>query len=219
MNRKEFHMNEAWNRKGLGTVVALGAVWGLSECALGAGLQACARSVSGSLMTGAALFFIAAAWGASRKARSVALMVGLAVVFKMFDALLLGLPLRSGAVANPAFAFVLEGAGFVALAALVGRERSGRTAGRALVGGGAALVAVAAFPLAGAVTGNAACLAAGTSIPLSWYYGPLAVAVSLVAVPLGTRLGERTRLFDGRILAPSLALASSLALMVVFRMI
>jgi hypothetical protein len=217
MNGKESSMNEGTIAKRTGTVIALGAVWGLAECALGAGLQACAKSISGSLMTGVALFFVAAAWAASKKARYVALLVGIAVLFKMFDALLLGLPIGSGAVANPAFAFVLEGAGLLVAATLVGRSRGERTSGRVLMGGAGAFLAVAAFPLVGFVTGNAACLAAGTSIPLAWYYGPIAVALSLLMVPLGMRFGERSRIFDSRVLAPSLALALSLALMVVFR--
>jgi len=45
----------------LGIVVMLGAVWGLSEAGLGMGLRSCASFVSGSIMTGVALFFIAAA--------------------------------------------------------------------------------------------------------------------------------------------------------------
>ena len=211
-------MNEGERGKMAGTAVALGAVWGLAECALGAGLQACARSASGSIMTAVALFFIAAAWGASKRAWPVVMMVAVAVVFKMFDAVLLGLPVGSGAVANPVFAFALEGLGYLALAALVGPARSGRTAGRSLIGGGAALFSVAAFPVAGLATGNPACLAAGTSIPLSLYFGPVAVALSMLAVPLGMRFGERTRLFERRVLAPSLALASSLALMLAVRL-
>ena len=219
MNGKESDMNKGTIAERAGTVIALGAVWGLAECALGAGLQACAKSISGSLMTGVALFFVAAAWAASKRALDVALLVGIAVLFKMFDALLLGLPLGSGAVANPAFAFVLEGAGFLVAASLIGRSRSERTSGRVLMGGAGAFLAVASFPLVGFVTGNAACLAAGTSIPLAWYYGPIAVALSLLTVPLGMRFGERARIFESRVLVPSLALALSLALMVVFRRI
>ncbi len=217
MSGKETSMNEGTIAKRAGTIIALGAVWGLAECALGAGLQACAKSLSGSLMTGVALFFIAAVWATSKKALDVASLVGIAVLFKMFDAALLGLPLGSGAVANPAFAFVLEGAGFLIAAALVGRVRSERTSGRVIAGGAGAFIAVAAFPLVGFVTGNAACLAAGTSIPLAWYYGPIAIALSLLTVPLGMRFGERSRLFESRVLAPSLAVALSLALMAVFR--
>jgi len=217
MNGKESTMNEVPIAKRMGTIIALGAVWGLAECALGAGLQACAKSMSGSLMTGVALFFIAAAWASSKKVLDVGLLVGIAVLFKMFDAALLGLPIGSGAVANPAFAFILEGAAFLAVAVLLGRSRGGRTSGRIMIGGAGAFLGVAAFPLVGFVTGNAACLAAGTTIPLAWYYGPLAIALSLLTVPLGMTFGERARVFESRTLVPSLTLALSLALMAIFR--
>jgi hypothetical protein len=147
----------------------------------------------------------------------VALLVGIAVLFKMFDAALLGLPVGSGAVANPAFAFVLEGAGFLAAAALVGRSRGEGTRGRVLTGGAGALFAVAAFPLVGAVTGSPACLAAGTTIPLAWYYGPAAIALSMITVPLGMAYGEKSKVFESRPLAPPVALALSLTLIAVFR--
>ena len=210
-------MDQGTIMKRTGTVIALGAVWGLAECGLGAGLQACAKSLSGSLMTGVALFFIAAAWASSKKAWSVGLLVGIAMLFKMFDAALLGLPIGSGAVANPAFAFVLEGAGFLAAAVHIGRSRGEGTLGRVLTGGAGALLAVAAFPIVGAVTGSPACLAAGTTIPLAWYYGPAAIGLAMITVPLGMAFGERTKVFESKRLAPSLALVLSLALMAVFR--
>ena len=203
----------------LGIVVILGSAWGLSECVLGAAIQACASKMSGSLMTGVALFFIAAAWAATGKAWSVALLVAVAMLFKMFDALLLSLPLWNGAIANPIFAFVLEGAAFVAVAAVVAGKMGRKTAGRAVWGGSAALLAAGAFPLAKFVTGIAACLAPGTSIPLAWYYAPLAVGLSLVTVPLGIWAGEKAAglRFRLKFLAPSLAVALSLALMVLAR--
>jgi hypothetical protein len=203
----------------LGIVVILGSAWGLSECVLGAALHACASKMSGSLMTGVALFFIAAAWAATEKAWSVALLVAVASLFKMFDALLLSLPLRDGAIANPIFAFVLEGAAFVAVAAVVAGKLGRRTAGRAAWGGSAALVAAGAFPLVKSVTGIAACLAPGTSIPLAWYYAPLAVGLSLITVPLGIWAGERAAGLRLRLkfFEPSVAVALSLALMVLAR--
>jgi hypothetical protein len=111
------------NKKTFGYILLLGSAWGLAECGLGAGLKACASSISGSVMTAAALFFVAAAWAAGRKAANVALLVAVAIGFKMFDALLLGVPLRSGAIVHPAFAFVLEGAGFLVVGALLMRSR------------------------------------------------------------------------------------------------
>ena len=168
-------------------------------------------------MTGVALFFIAAAWAATEKAWSVALLVAVASLFKMLDALLLSLPLRDGAIANPIFAFVLEGAAFVAVAAVVAGKLGRRTAGRAAWGGSAALVAAGAFPLVKSVTGIAACLAPGTSIPLAWYYAPLAVGLSLITVPLGIWAGERAAGLRLKFFEPSVAVALSLELMVLAR--
>jgi hypothetical protein len=194
------------NKKTFGYILLLGSAWGLAECGLGAGLKACASSISGSVMTAAALFF-------------VAVMVAVAIGFKMFDALLLGVPLRSGAIVHPAFAFVLEGAGFLVVGALLMRSRKqsssrgeagairsrfGTTApklevkdahfpllrksnpGRGILWGGtSALIAAAAFPLVKFATGIPACVVAGSAIPMVWAYAPLAVGLSMLTVPLG----------------------------------
>ena len=212
-------MEETSGRRNFGTVILLGAVWGLSECLLGAALHACASSVSGSVMTGFAFFFIAAAWAADRKALSAALIVAIAVLFKMFDAVLLSLPLKDGAIANPVFAFILEGAAFVVLAVILKEAWKRRTAGRAVWGGTAALVTVAAFPLVKFATGTAACLVPGSTTPLAWYYAIPAVGISLLTVPLGLRAGERIRedVKWAGLPAPAIAIALSLALMVFFR--
>ena len=79
----------------LGIVALLGAVWGLSEAALGMGLRNCASVVSGSIMTGVALFFIAACWVLTQSWRGVALLVLIASLFKLFDAYLLSLPVAA----------------------------------------------------------------------------------------------------------------------------
>ena len=91
----------------LGIVVMLGAVWGFSEAALGMELRSCASFLSGSIMTGVALFFIAASWILTRKITGIAHLLVIASLFKMFDALLLSLPIQHGAVANPIFAFLM----------------------------------------------------------------------------------------------------------------
>ena len=70
-------------------MVVFGSIWGLSEAALGMGLRSCAAIISGSIMTGIALFFIAAGWTVSRRIFGMFLMVLMASLFKMFDALLL----------------------------------------------------------------------------------------------------------------------------------
>jgi hypothetical protein len=206
-------------RRNVGIIVMLGAVWGLSECMLGAALHACASSISGSVMTGVAFFFIAAAWASGRKALSAALIIAIAVLFKMFDAVLLSLPLRNGTIANPVVAFILEGGAFIVLAVILKEEWKRRTAGRAVWGGTAALVSAAAFPLVKFATGTAACLVPGTTTPLAWNYAILAVGISLLTVPLGLRAGEKMRddVKWAGLPAPAIAVALSLALMVLFR--
>jgi hypothetical protein len=175
----------------LGIVVMLGAVWGLSEAALGMGLRSCASMVSGSVMTGVALFFIAACWAISQSWRGVALLVIIASLFKLFDALLLSLPVLHGAVANPIFAFIMEGMAFLIIVSLVKETLLKKTTSQALTGGLSALVAVNLFPLVKFATGIPACVAAGTGYPLSLYYAYIAVALSLITVPLGILAGQK----------------------------
>jgi hypothetical protein len=182
----------------LGIVVMLGAVWGLSEAALGMGLRSCASVVSGSVMTGVALFFIAACWMVSQSWRGVALLVLIAALFKLFDALLLSLPVLHGAVANPIFAFIMEGAAFLIIVSLIGARLSKNRTNQAFAGGLSALVAVNLFPLVKFATGIPACVAAGTGYPLSLYYAYIAVALSFITVPLGIMAGEKMSALEGR---------------------
>ena len=186
-------MNKKLSGHHLGIVVMLGAVWGLSEAALGMGLRSCASAVSGSVMTGVALFFIAACWVISQSWRGVALLVIIASLFKLFDALLLSLPILHGAVANPIFAFIMEGIAFLIIVSLIKETLFKKTTSQALTGGLSALVAVNLFPLVKFATGIPACVAAGTGYPLSLYYAYIAVALSLITVPLGVIVGEKMR--------------------------
>ncbi len=175
----------------LGIILILGSLWGLSEAALGMYLRQCASTVSGSLMTGAALFFLAAAWAVAPRVQVVAGMVLLASLFKLFDAMLLGLPVLHGAVANPIFAIVTEGAAFLAFVALMRRDLLAKAAGRGLTGGCAALLAVNLFPLVKFATGIPACVVPGTGYPTALYYAPIAVALSMLTVPVGFWAGAR----------------------------
>lgn len=174
-----------------GVIIALGAVWGLSEAGLGMWLKSCASSVSGSLMTGFALVFIASSWIIAKHALGVVLLVVTASCFKLFDAFLLSLPIRHGAIANPIFAFMLEGAAFLVCVALLKKMLFNKRTGQGLLGGAAALGAVGLFPLVKFVTGIPACVVPGTSVPLSIFYAPLAIFLSLFTVPLGFWLGEK----------------------------
>jgi len=178
-------------------VLVLGSLWGLSEAGLGMYLRQCASTVSGSVMTGAALFFMAAAWAISPRVRTLALMVALAAGFKLFDALLLGLPVLHGAIGNPIFAIVMEGAAFALILSVVSKSVAGSAAGQGLAGGLSALVAVNLFPLVKYATGVAPCVT-GTSYPLALYYAPIAVALAAVTVPAGLRVGAALASFERR---------------------
>ena len=203
-------------------VLVLGSLWGLSEAALGMSLRQCASTVSGSVMTGVAFLFLAAAWSISPRLKTMALMVGLAAGFKLFDALLLGLPVLHGAIGNPIFAIVMEGAAFVLILSVVSKSIAGKAAGQGLSGGLAALVAVNVFPLVKFATGVAPCVTA-TSYPLSLYYAPIAVVLSALTVPLGLLAGNaltslETRPVRLRWLSPA-AVAVSLGALTLIRLL
>ncbi len=182
----------------LGIVIMLGAVWGLSEAALGMGLRSCASFLSGSIMTGVALFFISASWVLTRRILGIALLIAVTSLFKMFDALLLSLPIRHGAVGNPIFAFFMEGAAFLVLL-IIYQTQKHKIARQAVFGGIAALLAVNLFPLVKYVTGVPACVFPGTAVPLSLYYAPLAVFISCVTVPLGFWAGARISVLETKL--------------------
>lgn len=223
-------MNRNQSKSYMGIVVMLGAVWGLSEAGLGMWLRSCASFLSGSLMTGAALFFIAAAWFVSRRILGVALIVAIACLFKMFDALLLSLPIQHGAVGNPIFAFLVEGLAFLVLFSLFAKKQKRKTGRQAILGGMSALLAVNLFPLVKFATGVPACVFPGTTMPLSLYYAPVAVVLSSVTVPLGiwaaskitaleTKLEEANRSRRLRIIASPAALLLCLVIITLIRLI
>lgn len=193
-------MSESVPKHYLGMVIVLASVWGLSEAALGMGLRSCAAFVSGSIMTGVALFFMAAGWVVSRRILGVLLMVLIASFFKMIDALLLSLPLKHGAIGNPIFAFFMEAIAFVILVSIIKGKIIQRPAGQALLGGMAAVLAVNLFPLVKNATGIPACVAPGTGYPLSLYYIHFAVLVSLVTAPLGFWVGAKMEALELRLI-------------------
>lgn len=184
-------MNDSMTRSDLGLAMIAGSVWGLSEVALGVGLRACAHLISGSMMTGVALFFMAFVWAKTRNYLMPVLVVLVASCFKLFDAVLLSLPVMHGAIENPIFAFLLEGSAFVLLIVLFKNVQWNKVSSRALLGGGSALIAVALFPLVKFATGIPACLFPNSMIPLSIYFSPLAIVFSSLTVPLGFYAGEK----------------------------
>ncbi len=203
---------------GLGFVVVLGSAWGLAEAGLGLALESCARLASGSIMTGAALFFLAAARRRTGDARGPLLALLIAAAFKLFDAALLGLPIRHGAVANPLFAFAVEGLAFVLLFGLFRRRAEIRPSARFLLGGTTALAAAVMSPAAKIITGIPACVLPGTNLPLSLVFAPAAVAAGALAVPLAWRFaawaeakGYRRETVWSRVTPAAAALAALLA--------
>ncbi len=203
-----------------GWIVALGAVWGLAEAGLGLGLKSCASLASGSIMTAVALFFIGAAWSRAGGAVGLPVLILVAGLFKLFDARLLSLPVGGGAVANPLFAFVTEGLAFALVFTLARSAWKARPIGRSLMGGASALLAVAVFPLVKFCTGVPACIVPGTTSFQAWVYGPWAVGLALLTVPLGLLAGEKLRLRRPRleILIVPASVAICLALVVLLRL-
>ncbi len=204
--------------KQIGLVVLLGSAWGLSEALLGLALQSCSRLVSGSVMTAVALFFLATGLTVTRRAETAGLLLVMAVLFKLFDAALLSLPVRSGAVANPIFAFVTEALALGILAsAIPAWKRS--TKGRALLGGASGFSSAAVFPSVGVFTGVPACVLPGTSLPLAWVFAPVAVGLAALTVPLGFAAGEKLAQKELKLafLSPA-AVVVSLGLMALVRL-
>ncbi len=223
-------MEKSIFRSHLAIAVILGSVWGLSEVMLGAGIKACAHTVSGSLMTGVALFFIVAAWVSTKSYHIPVLVVLIACLFKLFDAVLLSLPVMHGAIGNPIFAFLLEGFAILLLIAVFRKQSWKKRSSRALLGAGSALIAVAMFPLVKYATGIPACVYPTTAIPLSIFFAPLAILLSAFTVPIGFVAGERIRkissmgtqrsvfMLTGSLASP-LTLVLCLALVFLFRLI
>jgi hypothetical protein len=184
-------MNHSSPKSYLGIAIILGSMWGLAEAGLGMGLRSCAAFISGSLMTGVALFFMAAGWVVARRTRAVLAMVLVASIFKMFDALLLSFPIKNGAIGNPIFAFFIEAGALILLVSTVKDKVTQKPVGQGLLGGMAAALAMNLFPLVKYATGVPACVVPGTGYPLSLYYIHVAVLVSCISVPLGFLAGQR----------------------------
>ena len=223
-------MEKSVFRSHLAIAVVLGSVWGLSEVMLGAGIKACAHTVSGSLMTGVALLFIVAAWVATKSYHIPVLVVLIACLFKLFDAVLLSLPVLHGAIGNPIFAFLLEGFAILLLLAIFRKQSWQKRSSRALLGAGSALIAVAMFPLVKYATGIPACVYPVTAVPLSIFFAPVAILFSAFTVPIGFLAGERikrisTKEIPGSVfrltgnIASPLTLVLCLALVFLFRLI
>jgi hypothetical protein len=178
-------------------VLIAGAVWGVSEVIMGAWLQGCAMRYSGAIMTGLAFFHLSFTWTATRRLISLLLLLTMVILFKMFNAVLLSLPVTHGSVLNPSFAFLMQTLGFLLIIGLFRQLFFGKPVFRVAAGASAALISVMLFPFAGIFTGSAACLAAGTQIPLSVYTSPVAMSIAMITVPLGYLAANKLKTADG----------------------
>jgi len=174
-------------KSNLGIIVAVGSVWGLTEFAAGMGLQKCATLFTGAILTGMAFFWVSFIWSITRKILPVLIIVGMAILFKLLDALLLPVAWNHGSILNPAYAFVTILIGFSLLILVFKNQFSSKLRNRILLGAGAAIIATAMFPLVRFATGSAACFYASTNIPLAVYTAPVAIVISMITVPLGYR--------------------------------
>lgn len=185
-------MDKLNNKPNWTASLALGSLWGLSEAGMGMALRGgCSRMLTGSIMTGAAIFFLSAGLAMNRKSAGLLLMLGVAAIYKLLDALFLHLPVLHGAIANPVFAFYTEVFAFIVIWKILDARLKENNSGRALWGGMAALLAVNLFPLVRYATCIPACVYPGTKYPLALYYAPAAIALSALACPLGMAAGER----------------------------
>jgi len=174
-------------KSNLGIIVAVGSVWGLTEFAAGIGLQKCATLFTGAILTGLAFFWVSFIWSITRKLLPVLIIVSMAVLFKLLDALLLPVAWNHGSILNPVYAFVTILVGFSLLILLFKNQFSSKLRNRILLGAGAAIIAAAMFPLVRFATGSAACFYASSNIPLAIYTAPVAIVISMITVPLGYR--------------------------------
>jgi hypothetical protein len=178
----------------LSLLIAVAALWGLVEASLGMYLRgSCAPTITGSVMTGVALLFSSVGLAYSQRLWAPFIMLLVVTIFKSFDAFLLHLPFKHGAVANPIFAFVTEVVALTFIFWILNKELRDKISGKALVGGLSALVAVNLFPLVKYFSGIPACVYPGTQYPLALYFAPIAIGISIITVPIGFYAGEKLR--------------------------
>lgn len=170
----------------LWALVFIGSIWGLVEASVGVSLKgSCARFLSGSILLGTTMFFTASAYAAIRRKWLLLLLPFIASLFKLYSAFILEIPVISGAIINPIFAFFTEVVAFYMILLIIKPELLEHIYGQSALGAMAAVVAANLFPAVGMFTGISACILPGTSLPLALWGLPLAVALSAVTVPLG----------------------------------
>jgi len=184
-------MNKSKAYSHMDVILALGAIWGLSEGMLGLWLHRCASVYSGAVMTGLAFLYMSFAWSLTRRILPLAILLLMVILFKMLDVVFLSAPFVSGTIANPIFAFFTEVLAFAVIVLILGDRFFSRRNSRLVAGAGSALFATLLFPFVGLFTTVPGCLFPGTSVPQSIVTTPLAIIIALVTVPLGFFLSEK----------------------------
>jgi len=171
-------------------LVLAGLAWALTEVVFGSLLSgSCPRGMAGSILTGTALFFIAAAREAGGFP-ALLMPLALAVAGKVAGAALLGRPVLHGSVLNPSYAYATEVLALAVVAGMAGR-RLAKPGYAIAAGAGSALAAAALFVPVGLATGAAACIHPASGLPLSIVHAPVAMAIAAATVPLGRAVGIR----------------------------
>lgn len=206
--------SEKGNRLGFHILLAAGACWGLFEAALGAWLKGvCSLGIFGSLMTAGAIFFVAVAYHGGRRSFRLAVLPAVALALKLLDTLILGVPLSSPAILNPAYAMITEFLMFLFIVSFTASKKESSFWGRWGIGAMIGLGSALSFVFVGSFTGVPACRVTGTSIPVSLAYAPLTLTVSAVAFAAGRSMGAlMSRIAPSRILPRMLDSLSLLAL-------
>ncbi len=178
-------------------IIAIGFAWGAIEAALTFGLKGvCGRELTGSIMTGLAMVFLAGTHTLASTRGLLLLPFALATGLKLLAVAALGLPLASPAAINPIAAYGLETAAVMAIVSIPGIMRPASGVRALLPGGLAAALAALTFPAVGFITAVPACTIAGSGLPTSIAWLPIATVIGAIAFRVG-------RTFSPRILAPS----------------
>lgn len=195
------------------TVLLVGAIWGFFEASMGIYVKGvCGYQMTGSVMTGIAIFFMTLGYSYSKETKSILYMLVLAIILKIFSALIIGKPIFGGGVANPVFAFITEALSLMVIIYLMNEFNSKNIVKNSLFGGLTALIAVNVFPYVGHFTGNVACNTNG--YPWSLLYSPVSVSLSMILFPVAIKVGEilAYEINENRINKFKIALVNSLSI-------
>ncbi|MCX7766773.1 MAG: hypothetical protein N2246_08750 [Candidatus Sumerlaeia bacterium] len=193
--------SESHKFKSLWIVLAAGSVWGITEASVGLVLRGlCAHYLSGSVLTGTSMFFLALVFAYSQRTIFVMLMPLIASLYKLYTALILAKPILSGGIINPIYAYITEALALLIVLSVFNPTLRQKHWGQAIIGGFSALLAVNLFPAVGYFTGISACVLPGTQFPLSLWGAPVAISLAMITVPLGYLVANVLVQFSKRLL-------------------